>query len=359
MVLRGGAGTTFLLLAVILLRDGENRTLARLGALFAISTGWWVMNIEPLADWTYRWAFPFLLVTYGKSAAFWLFARALFEDDFELKPLDWVIWGAMAAGGGVWIVLAKAGLPTDWIRIPHQTAHVALAISAAWIAWKGRGADLVESRRRSRLAFVILSALMMVGITGSYLAFGRPPSVVRDLNVVRIFITAVGMALLVAGLRSQEMFAKAATPVSAHGRAAIGGGDPAETRVLARLDRLMRDERVYRQEGLTIGALATRVGAPEHVLRRLINRRLQHRNFNTYLNGWRLSDARAALLDPTQGEVPISTIALDAGFRSLGPFNRAFKAVEGLTPSAFREAARSDAAAGAPLEPTSPILKIV
>jgi AraC-like DNA-binding protein len=34
--------------------------------------------------------------------------------------------------------------------------------------------------------------------------------------------------------------------------------------------------------------------------------------------------------------VPILTIALDAGFQSLGPFNRAFKSQAGMTPSEFR-----------------------
>jgi len=34
--------------------------------------------------------------------------------------------------------------------------------------------------------------------------------------------------------------------------------------------------------------------------------------------------------------VPILTIALDAGFQSIGPFNRAFKAHTGMTPSEFR-----------------------
>ena len=37
-------------------------------------------------------------------------------------------------------------------------------------------------------------------------------------------------------------------------------------------------------------------------------------------------------------EVPILTIALDAGFASLGPFNRAFKAETGLTPTEYRRA---------------------
>jgi len=36
------------------------------------------------------------------------------------------------------------------------------------------------------------------------------------------------------------------------------------------------------------------------------------------------------------------TLALDAGFSSLGPFNRAFKAGTGLTPSQFRRQGGKD-----------------
>ena len=45
---------------------------------------------------------------------------------------------------------------------------------------------------------------------------------------------------------------------------------------------------------------------------------------------------KAALADPGQAEVPVLTIALDAGFSSLGPFNRAFKTETGLTPTEYR-----------------------
>ncbi|MFM9852583.1 MAG: helix-turn-helix domain-containing protein, partial [Sphingomonadaceae bacterium] len=56
-------------------------------------------------------------------------------------------------------------------------------------------------------------------------------------------------------------------------------------------------------------------------------------------NGYRLSEVKAALRDPSQREVPILTIALDAGFGSLAPFNRAFREAEGCTPSEFRAVA--------------------
>jgi AraC-like DNA-binding protein len=102
------------------------------------------------------------------------------------------------------------------------------------------------------------------------------------------------------------------------------------------LMRLMGDERIYRHDNITIGTLATKLGIPEYRLRRLINQRLGYRNFNVFLNNHRIEEAKAALSDPTQAEVPVITIAMDAGFQSLGPFNRAFKATTGVTPTEYR-----------------------
>ncbi len=98
----------------------------------------------------------------------------------------------------------------------------------------------------------------------------------------------------------------------------------------------MTDERAYRQDGLTIGGLAQQLGLPEYRLRRLINQALGYRNFNSFVNRYRIAEVKAALADPRQAEVPVLTMALDAGFSSLGPFNRAFKAETGMTPSEYR-----------------------
>ena len=85
-------------------------------------------------------------------------------------------------------------------------------------------------------------------------------------------------------------------------------------------------------------SLSQSLGVQEYRLRRLINGQLGHRNFSAFVNGYRLTEAAAALADPTQAEVPVLTIALDAGFGSIGPFNRAFKAYAGLTPTEYRRA---------------------
>jgi AraC-like DNA-binding protein len=128
---------------------------------------------------------------------------------------------------------------------------------------------------------------------------------------------------------------------AARAAAKDGAGKPPEIEqaLLRRLEQLMVVERAYRREGLTIGSLSAELGVPEYRLRQLINEGLGHRNFNAFLNRYRIEEAKAALADPEQREVPVLTIAMDAGFQSVGPFNRAFRAATDLTPTEFRRLA--------------------
>ena len=98
----------------------------------------------------------------------------------------------------------------------------------------------------------------------------------------------------------------------------------------------MTVERAYRREGLTIGSLARAhapaaiSAAPNH------QRRSRPSQFQCFSNPYRIDEAKTALANSGQKDVPVLTIAMDAGFRSLGPFNRAFKADTALTPTSSR-----------------------
>jgi AraC-like DNA-binding protein len=152
----------------------------------------------------------------------------------------------------------------------------------------------------------------------------------------------IAVALLHADLVG--FLADSGQPAAVAIRKDVPAAEPVDPAVLGELERLMTVERLYRREGLTIGDLAAKLGLPEHRLRRTINRALGFRNFSEYLNRHRLADAKQALADPTQRDVPVLTIALDAGFQSLSPFNRAFKADTGMTPTEFRR--RAEGAGG-------------
>ena len=94
---------------------------------------------------------------------------------------------------------------------------------------------------------------------------------------------------------------------------------------------------------MTITALAEVLGTQEHVLRRVINRGLGFRNFNDFLHAHRLREASARLRDPAARRIPVLTIALEAGYGSIGPFNRAFRERFGMTPTEYRRASDDDA----------------
>jgi len=99
----------------------------------------------------------------------------------------------------------------------------------------------------------------------------------------------------------------------------------------------MTEAHAYRREGLTLAALAADLALGEAALRSLINQQLGYRNFNDFLHHYRLQEAAARL---TTEELPILSIALECGYGSIGPFNRAFRQRFGMTPTEYRAGAR-------------------
>ncbi|HEX2890310.1 AraC family transcriptional regulator [Vineibacter terrae] len=344
LALRGAGMALACLLAALF---GLNRARPALfGMLFALGVaGYLTCSWPPFAHTTDFWRWPIIALCIVVPALFWLFARALFEDDFQ--P-GWREAGAVLTLLGLGAVMNALGAGPERLAagLALRLYGLALVAHAIWIVVKGRAGDLVERRRRFRAPFVILSGLYvaMVGISEIILA-GAPASVgLSALNALGILALTFVTMVYFTGLRPEVIAlspdAPAAMPspsATTRHAAPVAPALPAEgDAVLARLRNLMDRERIYRTEGLTIGALADKLGMQEYVLRRLINGQLGHRNFTAFLNGYRLAEAKAALADPSQADVPILTIALDAGFASLGPFNRAFKTETGVTPSEFR-----------------------
>ena len=346
--LRGAAVGLSLLFAALALRDRRDSTVALLGAALAIAAAASVICAAPnFPRWPW-WSLVLLALASGGAVIFWLWARAGFDDDFVLRPWHGALWAApvgieqLVAGGFVgWPVPGQA------LDRAVQVGSLGLALLAAVQTLATWRADMVEGRRRLRLAVVIgASAYIALGV---FQHFSPPPhpSQASIASVANAFVMCVLLGISAWSLRAIE------APEDARARPAAAGifGEPSvvpsgaddkpviEPALLRRLEQLMVVERAYRREGLTIGVLSAELDVPEYRLRQLINEGLGHRNFNAFLNRYRIEEAKAALADPDQKEVPVLTIAMDTGFQSIGPFNRAFKAVTDLTPTEFRRLA--------------------
>src|SRR5690606_38125679 len=108
-----------------------------------------------------------------------------------------------------------------------------------------------------------------------------------------------------------------------------------------RILQVMTDQAAFTQPGLKVADVAHRLGAPEYKVTRCITGPLGFRNFNHMANHFRIAEAKRRLTDARLAHLPVLTIALDCGFGSIGPFNRAFKAETGMTPMHFRNAGRA------------------
>jgi AraC-like DNA-binding protein len=331
--LRGGTIALTLLMAVALLRAYPRIVSAQLGAFFLAGGACYaVVSAGAIHGGGTPLLAPFLAISAGNNTVFWLLASILFDDNFRLRREYAVIWLVFAVAGTVDAFLPS--WPLGLALTLSSLVFAGLAIARTLATWR---ADLVERRRRLRLFIVGASGLYIAVIALLQLA-GAPvnretgsPSIPASIALLAIAAIAAVSLLRVAG--DQSLF------VADPQRPAAPPGpipDPVDKDLLAALERAMAVDKAHRQEGLTIGGLAETLGVPEYRLRRLINQALGYRNFNTFLNDHRIAEVKAALLDPAQAEVPVLTLALDAGFSSLGPFNRAFKADTGVTPSQFR-----------------------
>ena len=339
--LRGGTVALVLLIAAALLRDHGRLLAARLGALFAVGTGTYaVTSVAGFSPQWGAWTVPLLALSAGNNVVFWALTAALFDDGFRLR---W--WHA-----ALWLLLVVAGTVACFLKSPalglvltlSSFAFAVLAMAQAMTSWR---VDLVEGRRRLRL-FVVGASALFIGATAVAQLLGAPRSAPQEASfagAAGLFIIAAIVAWsLLRVSRSQSLFASVEQAAIRSERPAASADAP-DPRLVTALERLMTMERAYRQDGLTIGSLAQRLELPEYKLRRLINQALGYRNFNSFVNHYRIAEVKAALSDRRQAVVPILTIALDAGFNSLGPFNRAFKAETGLTPSEYRRLALAKA----------------
>jgi len=113
---------------------------------------------------------------------------------------------------------------------------------------------------------------------------------------------------------------------------------PESQALAAALVHALEVERLYRQPELKVAELAEHVGSKEHRVSRVTQQVLGAPNFNQWVNCYRIKHACRLLRE--QPRRSVLDISLDAGFGSLGPFNRAFKSAMGCTPREWRARSR-------------------
>ena len=262
------------------------------------------------------------------------FTWDLFEDEQEPPWFVWLI-AALYVLVALWIGLERGvtnAAVNIYVLVPVQLTKLGFAIGAMFSVWRGRENDVVESRLKLRRVFAASIGVIVAAVVATELVTGwNVPELIELLGMAAIFIATLMLNL--AFLRLNPSFvlrdSRALAPVS-----------PEDTSLIDALNQVMSEDLAYTNHDLRIGELAATLKVPEYQLRRTINRSLGHQNFNQFINRYRVEEAARRLVN--EPRVPVLTIALDVGFRSISSFNTAFRAHYQKTPTDYRKSKRSN-----------------
>lgn len=281
----------------------------------------------------------------------WVIAFKLFVDNGKIHPAAWlaIVSFELTRGIGIAIFYLNPQTINDIsyfiVQMIPQVIMLSFAAHTLFLAYQGYSADLLEPRRRLRLTFLLIMGILLVVVVGadfinqfSRYLLDEGQLLIPDMPnyLVSLYI------LLMTFFFSQRIFKldeAAIVLISSEGSAssrlkkngvAQSNVDPS---ILAQITKAMEEGKLYTQTGLTIADLAKNLSIQEYRLRRIINQQLKFRNFNQFLNNYRIAEASTLL---RESDTPISTIALDVGYASLSVFNKAFKERYRVTPTEFR-----------------------
>ena len=348
IALRLLAASQVILTALAFLRSANPPPVRAATTLFCIGVLAYLMLPLTLGRW--HWGASNLLLLTAANAIpvllYWL-TRLLFEEKTRLPSaalVAAVIYLGLSLmmdvrehtydGGGTIRTASKLD-----VLIAHfvtQVVKLGFTIAAIATIWRGREDDLVEIRRKIRRWFaVVLTGTVLAVIVVELVTVWHVPALIERVGMAAILALALAVNLSFLKLNPSFELTARRQPASV-----ASANTTAANPILAGLDTLMRDEALYRDHDLRIAAVAGRLAVPEHRLRKTINQELGYRNFNQFVNEHRIAAAAERLLQ--EPSLPILSIALDVGFRSLSSFNQAFKTIHATTPTEYRNLRLTD-----------------
>jgi AraC-like DNA-binding protein len=337
--IRAGAVGTILLLAWLLFR--QRRQVGLPAALFsplALCLAGFVIGNTPIAALTPAGIVGAIAHTASGFVVIflWWFCLSCFDSRFELKGgvlgvgLAWAVIAALDRG-----LLGKA-FADRGLSILLVPLGFAIVGHMVWRLLAERQGDLIDQRHDARIMVaVLLGGMLIIDLAADTLfGFAWRPLAFAMMQNAMVFAFGLWLAGRLLAIRTdvltfgvgeeRQLATEAPPPPPRH-----DGG------LHRRLSALMDTEKIFLDPELSFATFVDRMGAPERTVRTFINHELGYDHFRTFLNHYRVAEARRLLGDQHRTDKLI-TVALDSGFASLASFNRAFRAIEGRSPSEYR-----------------------
>lgn len=134
--------------------------------------------------------------------------------------------------------------------------------------------------------------------------------------------------------RIKELETNDSSPSAPEKYAASSLTDEKSLELFRTLERIMREEKIYKDNSISKDKVAELLGTNRTYLSRIINEQAQL-SFTHYVNRFRIEEAIRLLSDPANN-TPLKAISADLGFNSISTFYNLFQSAVAMTPSQYR-----------------------
>ena len=273
--------------------------------------------------------------------SFYVFTKSLFDENYRITPWH-TLFFILCVGFTSFCFIAYPTPSELWASFffASRLILILFLLLGFWECLSGWKDDLLSARRVIRIILAFSFGMILLVHFVTDLSAG-----IIDESLLTI--TSIGFAMTLGGLcaflftQPKESLASLLTQTDITTETVsspvLAQSAVQTTPELTALNRLMDEEKLYREHGLSLTTLAERIQLKEHQLRKIIHESKGFKNFSEYVGSYRLNEIKQRLADPQENKLPILTIALEAGYKSINPFNRAFKQNFGMTPSEYRQ----------------------
>jgi AraC-like DNA-binding protein len=220
--------------------------------------------------------------------------------------------------------------------LPYRWAlPTAFLIGSGYLLWLAKAVYFLRAQRqRFRLELLALGTLFAIAIAVLVLGFIVP--LLNEMDFIIGYSILIGWAFFTATLtllRFPSITADVSEAVqAAYSESTLKNIDKAA--VLAKLDVLMKQDKLYTLESLNLVLLAEQLALNQHQLSELINTEFQQ-GFSRYIRQYRIDEAKRLLI--AEPNASVLSIGLSVGFSSQSNFYAAFRDIVGMPPAQYRK----------------------
>ncbi|TCV78949.1 MULTISPECIES: AraC family transcriptional regulator [Methylomonas] len=288
--------------------------IAGLASIQMLHLGWSLNRFD------YLHAPLYLLLLYSIAPSFYFYARQLLRAETGCRWCDTLHILPFAL----------------CLILPYQMALPgAFLVGSGYLLWLAKAVyGLREQRRRFHLELLALGTLFAIALAVLVLGFIWP--LLNEADFIGAYSILIGLAFFAVTLtllRFPGIAADVSEAVQAvYAESTLKNID--KPAVLAKLDELMKQDKLYTLETLNLALLAEQLALSQHQLSELINTEFQQ-GFSRYIREQRIAAAKKLLL--VEPNTSVLSIGLTVGFSTQSNFYAAFRDIVGVAPGQYRK----------------------